>query len=67
MQITVPADSARWAVNIGPPDPSRLIGDEDENSSHSTEPCDDWRQILFHFNPRYARKKGTLEIILLYC
>lgn len=68
-QITVPPNSARWAINIGPADPSGL-SDEDENEDegseggagggdlHSLEPCDDWQNILFHFNPRYARRKG---------
>lgn len=61
-KITVPPDSARWAVNIGPADPSKLLSEQEEgNISHSLEPCDHWQQILFHFNPRYDRRKEIVQ------
>lgn len=66
-KITVPADSQRWAINIGPADPSGELLDEVGGGaavSQSVEPCDYWQEILFHFNPRYARRKEVVQAVM---
>lgn len=45
-KITVPADSKRWSVNLGPPE-MHTASSSDEN----------WSNILYHFNPRYSVKR----------
>jgi len=67
-KITVPADSQRWAINIGPADPSGEEQQDEEGGSaavsQSVEPCDYWQEILFHFNPRYARRKEVVQAVM---
>jgi hypothetical protein len=45
-KITVPADSKRWSVNLGPPE-MHTASSSDEN----------WSNILYHFNPRSSPKR----------
>lgn len=68
-KITVPSDSSRWAINIGPADPSGGAEKEDDDAddpiiSHSLEPCHSWQNILYHFNPRYTKRKEVVQATL---
>lgn len=45
-KVTVPSESKRWSVNLGPPE-MHTASSSDEN----------WSNILYHFNPRYAAKR----------
>lgn len=50
-KITVPTDSKRWSINLGPPEmASKIDADNDQT----------WNNILYHFNPRYGGKKKEL-------
>lgn len=50
-KITVPSDSKRWSINLGPPEMAANATDESDQS---------WSTILYHFNPRYGGKKKEL-------
>jgi hypothetical protein len=50
-KITVPLDSKRWSVNLGPPE---MISPTQQQASAEDE---SWKNIFYHFNPRYAAKR----------
>lgn len=58
-QVSVPASSRRWSINIGP-STATVSGTEESKSELSTG---GWHNVLFHFNPR--RGKGRDRVRLL--
>jgi hypothetical protein len=52
-KITVPLDSKRWSANIGPPE---MASPQQQQQSSSGEE-ETWKNIFYHFNPRYAAKR----------
>lgn len=49
LQISVPADSKRWSINIGPSSASQSEGA--------------WKNLLFHFNPRSDKRKHKFQLL----